>query len=165
MWFTRRNKVEWLSVCLFSPSVPSVVAWLIHWLRLVVRSGLPAALDKWLVPVPGKGISAKRDLRSLCVVLGPNNSYFAQDDNGSAWSNLPPTLDSAIEQRRDAKGHFKSGGRPQSVALGPNGAYVLTTVGGGGAWDLKGEEDDVEKFLRESKSLKGVVSAIFCPLP
>lgn len=120
-----------------------------------MRSDLPAGLEKWLVPIPGKGVI--RDMPSLSVVLGPSNSYFAFDKNGSAWGNLPPVLNTAIEAGRDKKGNFKNGQGPQSVALGPDGSYIYVNTGGGGAWNLKGQNDVLNKFLHDSKSLHGVV--------
>ena len=30
---------------------------------MLTRNNLPPTLDRWLVPVPGKGVSAQRDLR------------------------------------------------------------------------------------------------------
>lgn len=120
-----------------------------------MRRDLPAGLEKWLVPVPGKGVA--RDISSLSFVLGPNKSYFAFDKNGSAWGSLPPALDTAVEAGRDNKGRFKPGQGPQSVALGPDGSYIYVNTGGGGAWNLKGQNDVLDKFLKDSKSLHGVV--------
>ena len=125
----------------------------------VVRSDLPAGLESWLVPVPGK--SVVRDLSSLAVVLGPNKSYFAFDKNGSAWGNLPPELNAAVETGRDRNGRFKNGQDPQSVALGPDGSYIYVNTGGGGNWNLKGQNDVLNKFLHDSKSLHGVVCHLF----
>ena len=107
------------------------------------------------MPTPGKGVA--RDIPSLSFVLGPGKSYFAFDKNGSAWGSLPPALDSAIEAGRDKKGNFKYGQGPQSVALGPDGSYIYVNTGGGGSWNLKGQNDVLDKFLRDSKSLHGVV--------
>ncbi len=107
------------------------------------------------MPTPGKGVA--RDIPSLSFVLGPGKSYFAFDKNGSAWGSLPPALDTAIEAARDKKGNFKYGQGPQSVALGPDGSYIYVNIGGGGAWNLKGQNDVLDKFLRDSKSLHGVV--------
>ena len=121
----------------------------------VVRSALPAGLENWLVPVPGKGVV--RDMPSLNVVLAAKKSYFAFDKNGSAWGNLPPALDAAVEAGRDKNGRFKNGQGPHSVALGPDGSYIYGNTGGGGAWNLKGQNDVLNKFLHDSKSLNGVV--------
>ncbi|KAF2095676.1 hypothetical protein NA57DRAFT_79389 [Rhizodiscina lignyota] len=120
------------------------------------RNELPPALEKWFIPVPGNGLSAKRDLASLNVALGPNGSFFAFDSNGAFWSNLPAGFNDALSQRLDSKGNFKSGDYPQSVSLGADGTYVMTTVGGGGMWNLCGTNDILSNFLKESKSLKGI---------
>jgi len=123
---------------------------------MLTRSGLPDSLDKWLVPVAGKGVSAKRDLGSLNVALGPNGSFFAFDKNGAFWSGLPDALEKAIAGKRDAKGNFKSGEYPQSIALGADDTYVLTTVGGGFAWTLTDGNKALKEFLRTQKSLKNI---------
>jgi hypothetical protein len=127
---------------------------------MLTRSGIPDSLEKWLVPVAGKGVSASRDLASLNVALGPNGSFFAFDKNGAFWSKLPAALNKAIADKRDAKGRFKSGEYPQSVALGADDTYVLTTVGGGFAWTLTDDNKALKEFLRAQKSMKAMVSRI-----
>jgi hypothetical protein len=72
----------------------------------VVRINLPAGLEKWLVP---SGNRCARDERTLEVALGPSNSYFANDKNGSAWGNLFLQMETAIKAQLDSKGRFKSG--------------------------------------------------------
>ena len=129
--------------------------------RNPVRSDLPAGLETWLVPAAGKGVA--RDIASLSFILGPGKSYFAFDKNGSAWGNLPPALNAAVEAARDKKGHFNPGQGPQSVALGPDGSYIYINTGGGGVWNLKGQNDVLDQFLRDSKSLHGVVRYLFPP--
>jgi hypothetical protein len=124
---------------------------------MLARSGLPESLNKWLVPIAGKGVSAKRDLGSLNVALGPKRSFFAFDKNGAFWSGLPDALEKAIAAKRDTKGNFKSGEYPQSIALGADDTYVLTTVGGGGAWTLTDDNKALREFLKAQKSLKNIV--------
>ena len=128
-----------------------------------MRSGLPAALDKWLVPVPDREVA--RDIPSLRIALGPCGAYFAFDKHGSAWGSLPNPMNEAIEARRDAKGSFNLDQGPASVSLGPDGAYVFITTGGGGFWNLQGQNDVLQRFLQERKSLHGVVCLLTAPFP
>ena len=120
-----------------------------------MHSGLPTALEKWLVPVLGKGVT--RDIPSLKIVLGPGGAYFAYDKNGSAWGALPKAMNDAIEARRDEQGRFKPNQGPASVSLGSEGAYVFITTGGGGFWNLYGQNDILQQFLKDRNSLQGVV--------
>lgn len=108
-----------------------------------------------MVPVEGKGVA--RDIPSLSICLGPNGSYFALDKDGSAWGGLPQSLNDAIAQRRNKNGTFKPNQGPSSVALGYDGAYVFMTKGGGGNWNLKGQNDELDSFLKNAKSFSGIV--------
>ena len=107
------------------------------------------------MPVPGQGVT--RDIPSLQIVLGPGGSYFAFDKNASAWGSLPKPLNDAIEARRDATGHFRANEGPANVALGPDGAYIFITTGGGGFWNLYHQNDILQQFLNDRPSLRGVV--------
>ena len=121
------------------------------------HSGLPPELQKWLLTASGTAVQAARDLGSMRITLGARGAYFAFDKNGAAWSNLPPGLDKAVNERRDGNGSFKEGAFPQSVALGPEGTYVMTTVGGGGSWSFNGSCRGLSQFLKDRENLIGVV--------
>lgn len=128
--------------------------------KYVNRWGIPESLRKWLVPIEGKGLGATRNLSSLRCSLGPDGSYFAFDKNGATWADIPAPLEEALKNKLNEDGEFKQGIYPQSVALGANGTYVMTTVGGGALWHLKGTQDVLENYLKKAKlgSLKGEVS-------
>ena len=75
-------------------------------------------------------------------------------------------MNDAIEARRDEQGRFKPNQGPASVSLGPEGVYVFITTGGGGFWNLHGQNDILQQFLQDRKSLQGVVRFLktLCPL-
>jgi len=62
----------------------------------------------------------------------------------------------------DAQGQWLEGQFPENVSFGPDGAYVLVTRGGTGAWNFNGHLQDLQNFLQQSKSLQGVVCADIC---
>ena len=130
-------------------------------LRLLYH-GLPDALRQWLIPVAGKGVSATRDLNSLQVSLGPNNSFFAFDKKGALWSNLPKDFDYALSLRRNSKGNFNTGKYPSSVSFGPDGSFVMIMADGCCIHNLRGYDDVLEPFLESRKlgKLKDVVCYI-----
>ena len=67
-------------------------------------------------------------------------------------------MERAIKATLNEHGRVKSGHYFQSVALGPDDAYVYITTGGHGHWNLDGQSDDLKKILEDSKSLKDIVS-------
>ncbi|KAF7341078.1 hypothetical protein MSAN_02093900 [Mycena sanguinolenta] len=128
------------------------------------RAGLPEGLNRLFTMQPklrevhemALGARWLRDLHTLQITLGPNRSYFAFDESGATWGNLPTGLNQFIAKWRDAKGRFKAGGFPQNVSLGADGSYVYTTVGGGGAWNLCGAADELDSALEASRNLSGI---------
>ncbi|KAJ7146042.1 hypothetical protein C8R44DRAFT_756431 [Mycena epipterygia] len=52
------------------------------------------------------------------TVFGPYHSYFSTSETGLSWQNLGATLETAIMDRLKL-------GRPETVALGVRGAYVV----------------------------------------
>ena len=119
---------------------------------------LPAGLEKWLIPNPGKGVV--RNLELMDVTLGPNGSYFAIDaDGAAAWGSLPDGLEASIQQCLKPGGGWKAGLRPLSVSLGPDGAYTMTNENGCGEWDLKGQNPTLTKWFQDADDAKGVVRA------
>ena len=104
--------------------------------------GVPAGLTQWL-SVNAEGF-VSNDIRTTCVALGPNGSYFAQDKNKIAWANLPNDLVQAIEGRNNTD--------PRIVALGIDGAFVLINKNGSGTWNLKGRYPELEKKFKELSS-------------
>ncbi|KAJ6524535.1 hypothetical protein B0H19DRAFT_595863 [Mycena capillaripes] len=56
--------------------------------------------------------------KSARTVFGPYRSYFSTHAAGLSWQNLPPELETTIMNRMKL-------GRPQTVALGMSGAYVV----------------------------------------
>lgn len=124
------------------------------------KHGLPRGLMEWL-GTNEKGFMI-RDVRTISIDLGSNGAYWACDKNGSAWGNLPDGLVKSIEIRRNPHGGWKPNRRPSVVALGYNGAYIMTCEGGGGAWDLKGQHAELDTFLRKnSESLSDIAGIWF----
>ena len=129
------------------------------------HSSLPAGLETWLIPVKGKGVV--RNLEDTSVVLGPGGSYWAIENGSGAacWGSLPPVLDRHIDACRKPGGGWKPGLQPQSVALGPDGAFVLTCVGGAGECELNGKYPALEGYLEKVDSVQGVVRPLSTLLP
>ena len=98
-----------------------------------------------------------RDLLTLNVSLDPFGGFFAFDKTSSIRDRLPPTFETACQQRMNAQGQWLDGQFPENVSFGANGAYVMVTRGGGGAWNFNGQLQDLQNFLQQSKSLAGVV--------
>jgi len=113
-----------------------------------VRHGLPAGLDKWLVPVEGEGVA--RDIATLQVSLGPNGTYFAYDKDGQIWDNLPVELNSELQKARDSSGVFLPGRLPVSVSFGPDGSFVYIDQNGGASWamNLEHQAPSLWEFLK-----------------
>lgn len=100
-----------------------------------------------------------RDLLSLNVSFDAFGGFFAFDKSSSIRERLPPIFEAACQQRMNPQGQWLDGQFPENVSFGPNGAYVLVTRGGGGAWNFNGQLPDLQNFLQQSKSLSGVVCA------
>jgi hypothetical protein len=100
-----------------------------------------------------------RDLLTLNVALDAFGGFFAFDKNTSIRENLPQVFEAACQQRMNAQGQWLDGQFPENISFGPNGAYVMVTRGGGGAWNFNGQLPDLQNFLQQSKSLTGVVCA------
>ena len=100
-----------------------------------------------------------RDLLSLNVALDAFGGFFAFDKTSSIRDHLPQVFETACRQRMNAQGQWLDGQFPENVSFGPNGAFVMVTRGGGGAWNFNGQLQDLQNFLQQSKSLTGVVSA------
>jgi hypothetical protein len=64
--------------------------------NLNLRSGennLPTRLETWLL----SGRQARRDLDSLNISFGEDDSFFAIDKDGFCWANLPPLLEDLLQ--------------------------------------------------------------------
>lgn len=70
----------------------------------------------------------RRDIPSLSVELGPNNSFFARDRDSYRWHNLPDALEEAIQQRLSPMGWRAT---PEVILLGADGAFVYANHCGG----------------------------------
>lgn len=123
----------------------------------LAHTGLPETLRTWLVPQAGQGVV--RDLLTLNVSLDALGGFFAFDKNSSIRERLPAGFEAACQQRMNTQGQWLDGQFPENVSFGPNGAYVMVTRGGGGAWNFNGQLPDLQNFLQQSKSLNGVVCA------
>ncbi|KIV81387.1 hypothetical protein PV11_03578 [Exophiala sideris] len=122
---------------------------------MLTRDRLPHDLEKWLVPGYGGAVSAARDLTTLSVCLGPNESFFAFDKNEAIWDGLPAAFETALLGLRNvAAGGFKPGKNPQCVALGADDTYIMITADGGGVWDLRGTNDFLHNYLSQLKTRK-----------
>lgn len=126
----------------------------------VRHSGLPQAVEQWLLNHSGRSINSARDLSTMQIALGPNGSYFAFDRNGSVWGGLPPALDAAVNVRRDSNGCFKPGQYPYLVSLGAAGTYAMVTVGGHGTWYFGGQKPQLDQYLSNLDSLMHVVGPV-----
>ncbi|KAI1609421.1 hypothetical protein EDD37DRAFT_159577 [Exophiala viscosa] len=123
---------------------------------MLTRDRLPNDLETWLVPISGGGVSAARDLPTLNVCLGPNESFFAFDKNGAIWDGLPDAFETALVGLRTSYGSFLPGKDPQGVSLGADDTYIMTTVDGGGIWDLRGTNDFLHNYLSQLKTRKNL---------
>lgn len=126
----------------------------------VRHSGLPAAMEEWLLSHSKRAINSARDLATMQITLGPNGSYFAFDKTGCTWGGLPPALDAAVNERRDGTGCFKPGAYPYLVSLGAAGTYTMFTVGGGGTWYFGGQKPELDQYLNGLGNLMHVVRPI-----
>lgn len=97
-----------------------------------------------------------RDLPSLRLALGPSNSFFAADKSACQWSSLPPALEKALQSRLTETGTWKLGEQPAFVSLGAGGAYFMRTVGGGGAWELKGQAEGINTYLTNAPNFADI---------
>ena len=104
------------------------------------RHHLPSKLNDWLY----RNSRYTRNLETLRVVLGPNNSFFAMDKNGLRWDGVPPKLDQLLQESMTLEG-WKS--PPKVVALGIDGTFILVDWKGNIKRDLQGRYDDLEKYL------------------
>ncbi|RMZ91375.1 hypothetical protein DV736_g1399, partial [Chaetothyriales sp. CBS 134916] len=122
--------------------------------NMLLSSKLPEKLARWLVPVPGKGVT--RDIPSLAVCLGPNNSYFGWDKSGLVYGSLPDEFNAGLASRHNAQGKISEQDWPKSVELGPDGTFVYITEGGGGFWssNLWQHNPPLAQYLSNAKSLK-----------
>jgi hypothetical protein len=126
----------------------------------VRHSGLPPAVEQWLLNHSGRAVNSARDLATLQISLGPNDSYFAFDKNGCIWGNLPPALEATVNEGRDHNGCFKPGAYPYLVSLGAAGTYAMFTTGGGGTWYFGGQKPQLDKYLSGMGSLMHVVCSL-----
>jgi hypothetical protein len=126
------------------------------------HAGLPEHLTKWLST--GANGYMIRDIKTITIALGPNGAYWACDKDRATWGNLPDALNENIQGRRNDKGCWKPNQRPTIVALGYDGTYIMISQDGGGVWDLKGQNDELNTFLRNAKSLSHIVVSDFATL-
>ena len=95
-------------------------------LTLLGRNNLPSQLESWLIdPITQ---TCKRDIATLSVEFGPNNSFYARDKDSYRWHNLPDALEEAIQQRLSPSGWMA---RPDFVVLGADGAFIYSNDRGG----------------------------------
>lgn len=104
-----------------------------------------------------------RDLPSLRLTLGPSNSFFAADESACQWSSLPPALEKALQSRLTETGTWKLGEQPAFVSLGAGGAYFMRTVGGGGAWELKGQAEGINTYLTNAPNFTDIKGLYLFP--
>ncbi|KAJ7353388.1 hypothetical protein DFH08DRAFT_856712 [Mycena albidolilacea] len=74
------------------------------------------------------------------TVFGPYRSYFSSSDAGFSWQNLPPTLETNIVNRLKL-------GRPETVALGVGGSWVVLYDDGKLAHNLQGLYPGLQPLL------------------
>jgi hypothetical protein len=53
-------------------------------------------------------------------------------------------------------GTWKLGEQPAFVSLGAGGAYFMRTVGGGGAWELKGQAEGINTYLTNAPNFADI---------
>ena len=110
-------------------------------MTLAGRHNLPPQLEAWLIdPITH---TCKRDIATLSVELGPNGSFFARDKDSYRWHNLPDALEDAIQSRLCTNGWLA---KPDSVALGLDGAFIYTNDRGGHSFAL-GNYPRLQEFI------------------
>ena len=132
-------------------------------LTILVRNNLPPALEAWLINPSSWTIA--RDLESLAISLGTQGTFFAIDNNGPMWGNLPPDMDAILQAKRDpTTGAFLPNEDPQHVTFGFNQAWIYINSAGKGNWDLRGQNSQLNDFLNKTPSLSDKV-CFHIPLP
>ncbi|OCK95118.1 uncharacterized protein K441DRAFT_557693 [Cenococcum geophilum 1.58] len=95
--------------------------------------------------------------------LGSSNSFFAADKSACQWSSLPLALEKALQSRLTETGTWKLGEQPAFVSLGAGGSYFMRTVGGGGAWELKGRAEGINTYLTNAPNFADIKGLYLFP--
>ena len=72
-------------------------------------------------------------------------------------------MEAQIQERLDGNGQFKSGLGPRYVALGPDGSYIYIADNSGGFWNLKGQDENLNEYLKERPNFDGLVCYFLLP--
>lgn len=120
--------------------------------------GIPEQLREYITAKDESG-TCVRDFQSLKVCLGPyNSSYLAVDGNTCAWANLPPSMDSKVDEM------IKAGEDPRVIALGANRSYIIISTGQAASWELDNGYETlkatVEALAEEQRAGKDGMSLI-----
>ena len=112
------------------PNGSFAAIWIDRTGRFRIRhQGLPASLRNWVINPATNVVNSGRDVATLSITLGPDDSFFAFDKSDAKWA-LPPPISAQIEQFRQSSGGFKVGSFPRSVSLGPDGTFIFISVRG-----------------------------------
>ncbi|RFU31623.1 hypothetical protein B7463_g4728, partial [Scytalidium lignicola] len=118
-----------------------------------LHANLPKELQTWLGekdkhkeydPHLGRVVeksSIARDIATMRVWLGPNNSFYAQDKTGYTLGNLPENATRIIESYR------KKGDYVKNLALGYGSSYFVIFQSGLCCYDLSGCSKQLDKFM------------------
>lgn len=119
-------------------------------------SGLPSDLIEFLYKRDAQR-RLVREIPDIRCVLGPyNSSFLAHDGSAYAWLNLPEKLLHALQSRiKDGKW----ADRPQVVALGADGNFILSTEKNSVIWHLD-QYRSVSKYLSSIRERPQEVSKI-----
>jgi hypothetical protein len=79
--------------------------------------------------------SWKRDA-GFRLVFGPGDSFIAWDLHSMCWHNVPRALESILQERFACRTWCD--GAPQTVALGQDGSFYISTKMGEARWNIQG---------------------------
>ena len=114
-------------------------------LPISVANGLTERLEAWLA-------DETRTMGLVRLTLGPGDSFFAMDNQGFCWHELPPDLENILQGSLSYDGFNTF---PRVVALGIEGAFVLVDSTGTLYWDLQERYSTLNSFFAVFKELEG----------